>query len=384
MKRQFQLPVLASLVMIGSLFWLPLVTISENRIQTGEASSIFAVAPNLGIILIIVSGCLLASALIKLPRAYLWQSLSWALLNLLIFQFISQQLHILAADSLNQRLTFASGFWLFLLGSYLYFQVISWPKSRWRLLVLGIFLVGMSLIILFADFSQLGLYQEYQLKSATYWQAIQQHLVLALSSTACVIIIGLSLGFLIYRRPQLETSVMMVINILQVIPTIALLGMLMIPLTFISQRWPMLADFGIKGVGWFPAFIALICYGVLPMVINTVAGLRNVEADVLEAAKGIGLTKSQIFQQINLPLATPVIFAGVRISVTQAMGNTILAGLIGGGGLGNLIFLGLAQSAPELILLGALSVVGLTLLVNFSLEGGKISYDYVRRRYQKI
>ncbi|MGL5915308.1 MAG: ABC transporter permease, partial [Culicoidibacterales bacterium] len=121
-----------------------------------------------------------------------------------------------------------------------------------------------------------------------------------------------------------------------------------------------------------------------PMVVNTVAGLRNVDADVLEAAKGIGMTKRQIFKQVNLPLAAPVILAGIRISVTQAMGNTILAGLIGGGGLGNFIFLGLAQSAPELILLGALSVVVLTLFVNFILEWGKFSYDYARRRYQKI
>ena len=91
-----------------------------------------------------------------------------------------------------------------------------------------------------------------------------------------------------------------------------------------------------------------------------------------------------IRDRVTLPLAVPVIIAGVRITVTQAMGNTILAGLIGGGGLGNLIFLGLAQSAPELILLGSLTVVTLTLLVNLVLEWGKIGYDYAQKRYKSI
>ncbi|MGL5916617.1 MAG: ABC transporter permease, partial [Culicoidibacterales bacterium] len=310
--------------------------------------------------------------------------ITWLILVFVLFQSISNELHMLSIEGSSQRLSFTSGFWVFLLGSYLYFQVIPWPKQRWRITTVLVLILGLITIVVLANFSQLGLYQEYQLKVATYWKAVQQHVMLALSATVFVVGIGISLGFWIYRRPQVEGAIMMVINILQVIPTIALLGILMIPLTFISKSWPFLAELGIKGVGWFPAFIALICYGLLPMVVNTVAGLRNVDADVLEAAKGIGMTKRQIFKQVNLPLAAPVILAGIRISVTQAMGNTILAGLIGGGGLGNFIFLGLAQSAPELILLGALSVVVLTLFVNFILEWGKFSYDYARRRYQKI
>ncbi|MGL6009113.1 MAG: ABC transporter permease [Culicoidibacterales bacterium] len=384
MKRLYQLPLFASLLMIGSLFLLPIVTISENRIQAGEGISFFILAPEISGVMLIVSICFIMSTVLEIPKGYLLQSITWLILVFVLFQSISNELHMLSIEGSSQRLSFTSGFWVFLLGSYLYFQVIPWPKQRWRITTVLVLILGLITIVVLANFSQLGLYQEYQLKVATYWKAVQQHVMLALSATVFVVGIGISLGFWIYRRPQVEGAIMMVINILQVIPTIALLGILMIPLTFISKSWPFLAELGIKGVGWFPAFIALICYGLLPMVVNTVAGLRNVDADVLEAAKGIGMTKRQIFKQVNLPLAAPVILAGIRISVTQAMGNTILAGLIGGGGLGNFIFLGLAQSAPELILLGALSVVVLTLFVNFILEWGKFSYDYARRRYQKI
>lgn len=384
MRRFYQLPLLASLLMGVSLFLLPVATISSNRIQAGEGLSLFDLTPQLAWIALALFVLLLGVTLIKLPKAFLWQACLWLLLVLLIFQGVSQQLHALAAQATAQRLSFASGFWLFLVGSYVYFQMIAWPKVAWRVGTAFALVAGLVVIIIFANFSQLGLYQEYQLKVATYWTAISQHLTLALGSTALVVVLGIILGLVIYRWQSFEGGVMLVINILQVIPTIALLGMLMIPLTYLSQQWPILAQFGIRGVGWFPAFVALVCYGLLPMVINTVTGLRSVSSEVMEAAKGLGMSEVQIFQHVTLPLAVPVIIAGIRITVTQAMGNTILAGLIGGGGLGNLIFLGLAQSAPELILLGSLTVVSLTLLVNLVLEWGKDGYDYARKRYKRI
>ncbi|MGL4624255.1 MAG: ABC transporter permease [Culicoidibacterales bacterium] len=384
MRKFYQLPLLASLLMGISLFLLPIVTVSKNRIQAGEGVSLFDLTPQLAGVIVIVLICLIAITWLRLPRLVIWQAGFWLVAILLVFQGLSQYLHELASYTTAERLSFASGFWLFLLGSYVYFQLIPWPKISWRIMTIFIFVGGMIVIFLFANFSQLGLYQEYQLKATTYGTAITQHLTLALGATAIVIIFGIGLGLIIYQWPKFEATIMIVINILQVIPTIALLGMLMIPLTFLSQQWPILAQFGIRGVGWFPAFIALVCYGLLPMVINTVSGLRAVANEVLEAAKGLGMSQRQIFQQVTLPLAVPVIIAGVRITVTQAMGNTILAGLIGGGGLGNLIFLGLAQSAPELILLGSLTVVTLTLLVNLVLEWGKIGYDYAQKRYKSI
>lgn len=384
MRRFYQLPLLASLLMGVSLFLLPIATVSSNRIQAGEGLSLFMLTPQLAGVIIMLLICLVVTTFVKLPQQFLWQALVWLLLVLCLFQGVSQQLHELANQLTTQRLSFASGFWLFLVASYVYFQMIAWPKVAWRMVALFVLVAGLVVILIFANFSQLGLYQEYQLKIATYWSAINQHLLLALSATFLVVLFGIILGLIIYKWPQSEGGIMLVINVLQVIPTIALLGMLMIPLTFLSQQWPILAQFGIRGVGWFPAFVALVCYGLLPMVINTVSGLRSVGAEVLEAAKGLGMNERQIFQQVTLPLAVPVIIAGVRITVTQAMGNTILAGLIGGGGLGNLIFLGLAQSAPELILLGSLTVVSLTLVVNLALEWGKDGYDYARKRYKRI
>jgi osmoprotectant transport system permease protein len=113
-----------------------------------------------------------------------------------------------------------------------------------------------------------------------------------------------------------------------------------------------------------PAFIVLVVYALFPIVNNTVAGLKLLDENVLDTAKGMGMSKSQAFFRVELPLAFPVILGGIRTAMTQSIGNTILAGLIGGGGLGSIIFLGLAQSAPDLILLGVIPILLISLASN--------------------
>jgi osmoprotectant transport system permease protein len=112
----------------------------------------------------------------------------------------------------------------------------------------------------------------------------------------------------------------------------------------------------------------LFLYALLPIAGNTLAGFRTVPPDAIEAARGMGMTAGQRFWRVELPLAFPVIVSGVRTALTQNIGNALLAGLIGGGGLGALIYLGLAQAAPDLILLGALSVAILALAADRGLE----------------
>ena len=124
---------------------------------------------------------------------------------------------------------------------------------------------------------------------------------------------------------------------------------------------PLLGRLGVRGVGWAPAFIVLFLYALLPIAGNTFAALGAVNPGALDAALGMGMNRSQVFIRVQAPLALPVILTGIRTAFVQNMGNAILAALVGGGGLGALVFLGLAQAAPDLILLGALSTAALAL-----------------------
>jgi len=117
----------------------------------------------------------------------------------------------------------------------------------------------------------------------------------------------------------------------------------------------------VSGIGWAPAFIALTLYGLLPIARNTLAGFRNVDIGVVEAAEGMGMGKGRVLWKIELPLAFPVIFAGIRVALVQAIGGAVLAGLVGGGGLGSFVFLGLAEASSDLVLLGVIPIVLMTL-----------------------
>ena len=131
---------------------------------------------------------------------------------------------------------------------------------------------------------------------------------------------------------------------------------------------PSLAAIGVGGIGVAPAIVALVLYALLPVVRNTAVGLAGVDSRVIEAGRGMGLTSRQIFRQVELPLALPVLLAGLRIVIVQAIGLAVVAALIGAGGLGTFVFEGLGQYAVDLVLLGALPAIFLALAADFILQ----------------
>jgi osmoprotectant transport system permease protein len=155
-----------------------------------------------------------------------------------------------------------------------------------------------------------------------------------------------------------------ILNVVQTIPSIALFGLLIAPLSSLSDAIPLLPRLGISGVGVAPAIIALVLYSMLPVVRNTTEGLAGVPATVQEAARGMGLTRRQSFWRVEIPLALPVILAGLRITAVQAVGLAAVSALIGAGGLGAIMFDGLFANALDLVLLGALPVIFLAVLVD--------------------
>jgi osmoprotectant transport system permease protein len=159
-----------------------------------------------------------------------------------------------------------------------------------------------------------------------------------------------------------------VLNLLQTVPSIALFGLLLVPLSSLAAAIPSLAALGIGGIGMAPAVIALFLYALLPVVRNGVAGLAGVDVGVVDAARGIGMNRRQLFWQVELPLAMPLLLAGLRIVVVQAIGLAVVAALIGAGGLGSFVFEGLGQYAADLVLLGALPAIALALAADFLLQ----------------
>lgn len=172
------------------------------------------------------------------------------------------------------------------------------------------------------------------------------HLGLTFSALLLALIIGLSLGIVISRRRRLASAVLAIAGILQTVPSIALLGF-MIPLL---------------GIGAKPAIIALFLYALLPIIRNTYTGITQVDAAITEAALAMGMTSRQVLLKVHLPLAAPVILAGVRTAAVITVGVATLAAYIAAGGLGEFIFGGIALNNTHMILAGAIPAALLALI----------------------
>ena len=170
-----------------------------------------------------------------------------------------------------------------------------------------------------------------------------RHIELSAAALAVAVTIEVPLGIALTRVPGAASYAIGAANVLRTIPSLALL-VLMLPLV---------------GTGYLPAMIALTLYGVPAILLNTYAGMRSVDPDVVDAARGQGLSDRQIVRRIEVPLALPVVFAGIRTAAVQIVAAATLAAFVGGGGLGELITAGMGTlDFPEL-LVGALAVAAL-------------------------
>jgi osmoprotectant transport system permease protein len=186
-----------------------------------------------------------------------------------------------------------------------------------------------------------NLVQFYAQHSGEVLGLIGQHLYLVAISTGVAIAVGLPVGIVLTRRPRWRGPVLGLANVVQTIPSLALFGFL-IPLPLIG------------GIGARTAVVALVLYGLLPIVRNTYTGITSVDPAVREAGRGMGMTDRQLLLMVDLPLALGVILAGVRIATVVNVGTATIAAAIGAGGLGVYIFRGVAMVNDALILAGAL------------------------------
>jgi osmoprotectant transport system permease protein len=227
---------------------------------------------------------------------------------------------------------------------------------------------GIAVLALAGVFDELSIVREYAGRRQLFAEALLRHVALVAGSVGPALAIGFPLGIAAVRVPRVQGLLFAVLNMLQTIPSIALFGLLIVPLSALATAVPRLAALGVGGIGPAPAVVARVLYALLPIVRNTAAGLAGVDRAVIDAARGMGLTKHQLFWQIELPLALPVLLAGLRIVVVQTIGLAVVAALIGAGGLGTFVFEGLGQYALDLVLLGALPAIFLALAADFVLQ----------------
>ena len=233
------------------------------------------------------------------------------------------------------------------------------PAPATRVLLLIACLAGLLLVLHSGAFDHLSIMREYQVNAGRFWGELRAHVSLAVGSLGAAVLTGLPLGILCHRAPRLRAPLLGTLNVIQTIPAIALFGILMAPLGALAAASPLAARFGIRGIGTAPAAVALFLYSLLPIVANTVAGLRHVSASAVDAARGMGMTARQVLSGVEVPLALPVILTGIRVVLVQNIGMVTVAALIGGGGLGTFVFQGIGQTAIDLVLLGAIPIVAL-------------------------
>src|SRR5689334_11146595 len=176
-------------------------------------------------------------------------------------------------------------------------------------------------------------------------QAANQHLALSVTALVAAIAFALPLALAIARSQRAANAAIATVNVLRTIPSLALL-VIMLPFL---------------GTGFLPAVVALTLYGLPAILINTYTGLRDVDPDIGEAARGQGMTGGQILRRIEIPLALPLIFAGIRTAAVQIVSAATLAAFIGGGGLGELITAGMGVLDMPQLIVGGLGVAALAL-----------------------
>ena len=181
-------------------------------------------------------------------------------------------------------------------------------------------------------------------------EALLTHVLLSAAALAVALIVALPVGVLVARRPRAAFVAMNAANVARTVPSLAVLaGML-----------PFL------GIGFLPSFLALVILGLPPILTNTCVGIRQVDADAIESAAGMGMTPFQILCRVELPMAAPVMSAGVRTAAVQIVAGATLAAFIGGGGLGDFITTGIGMMAIELMLVGAIPVTVLAILTELA------------------
>lgn len=360
---------MASALLLSSFVWSPIASFKANRITRGVP---FGLADALGTVDAVPIIAFLAFAALALLASRRRSSVAHT--ALLLAASVLPALLMVAvsgaggfpSDDPASRFSLGPSFWLMSLGAVL---IVSEGRPGWPFIAI----VAASVALAFATGSaaNISIFKEYSARKAYFAAEVGNHLKLSFLSAAAAVVPGVLLGYAGHRSRAARAFVQGLMGFVQVLPTLSLLGLIMLPLSALARTFPLLQELGIRGIGFTPAFIALSLYCLFPISANTLAGFDSIDERLLFSAEAMGMTPRQVLVKVKLPLVFPVVFSGVRTALTQSVGNATIAGLVGGGGMGTLIFLGLSQAAPDLVLLGSIPVIFLALLLDGSLSAAE-------------
>ena len=356
------LPLCAAGLVAAALAGLPLLTLAPNRLVPGDP--VAAGWPGLGpAALALAAGWLTSGARPgrALPLAALIAALAGlGVLGLMVGEGAAR---LLAGRPAAARASLGAGAWVagfaFLLLAAEAARAIPERTGRPLALAGGLALAG------FAGWSGLfdavSLAVEYRARAGAVQAAVGQHLGLSAGALGLALLVSAPLALLLLRGGWPARGVEAVLNGVQVVPALALFAALVSVLSGVLAWLPSLRALGLAAIGPTPAVLGTAAYVALPLVQSLAAGLASPDPAVLESARALGLTRLQVLLRVRLRLGAPLLLGGLRVATVQSIGLSTLGGLVGAGGLGAVVFDGMAQFAPDLILLGAIPVIALSL-----------------------
>jgi osmoprotectant transport system permease protein len=358
---------LLALVSAAALALAGFVSHAPNRLLSGQALALWHVAP-VAAAAAVAGGVLALLVVSLLPQSPLvrWSAAAFGCALILLTLDAAGQVAAGLIDPAHPaaRTALGSAAWVLVLCAALAIvdavqRLGAGPLLR-SVVAAGV-VAAVATLLASGRLDALSVLREYANQRDAFARELIRHMALVTAALIPALAIGMPLGVAVARRPRLGQGVYTGLNLLQTIPSVALFGLLIAPLSALAAAFPVLAAAGVQGIGFFPAMLALVLYALLPVVRNTQAGLMGVDPAVVEAARGMGLTPRQIFWRVEGPLALPVVLAGVRIVLVQTIGLAVVAALIGAGGLGTFVFQGIGQYATNLVLLGAVPTIVLAL-----------------------
>lgn len=347
---------------------LPFVNYAPNRLVSGESRALWQLWPDYAVAALMVPAALLILSFLPRRGPLIATLLISQLTFWMLIWCVGQAANDLAqTGSRLARTSPGSGWWLWLALALLAcseaIRRLS-PGPVWRWLLHAQIWWLPVMLLLSGQLDNLSLLKEYVNRQDVFDDALGRHLALLFATLLPSLVIGLLIGLWCYRHPGRQGPVFAVLNVIQTVPSVALFGLLIAPLAGLVTSFPWLSHLGVAGTGMTPALIALILYALLPLVRGVVAGLNQVPTDVLESARGMGMSASQRFWQVRFPLALPILLRSLRVVAVQTVGMAVIAALIGAGGFGALVFQGLLSSALDLVLLGVIPVIALAVVVD--------------------
>ena len=348
-----------------SLWAFPFTTVAANRLRTGTGVSLVG-SLGYGWAAVLVGTWALLAVFSLLPAARgvrLSLARGWvaaALVPGTVALCEVAALRLLPEGGAFARLSVGAGAWISVIAAY---AVVLCARrelglnSRRALLLTAAIPVTFVVMLGTGALSDLGMLKEYANVSDAFWVYVRNTVAYSAAALVAATMVGFALGGLAYSVRRLAQPVFAVVNVFQTIPGLAMIGLLFAPLAWVRQNIPTAQPLGVGGLGWAPVVIALTLYALLSITRNTYAGLAGVPEEVVDAGRGMGMTRMQMMWRIRVPLALPVLFSGERTAAVQTIGNSSLGAFVAAFTLGTLIFGGLSQQAMDLTMLGSVALV---------------------------